>query len=149
MIDSILIIEDCDNDFELIKHAIESHCSVVRRVTNLEEGVRQVVLDEPDVVLLDIGGIGAQDSNQAVMAIKAVRTTKTAIVIVSAQSDPNTIRQAILNTASGWIVKGHWDNLVHEIYAAYQNHMSREVVKQLQVEALIQSNEGQTEGPRH
>lgn len=120
MIASILIVEDDDLDRELIFKAMHTECNNIRCVRRLREAIEQIQLEEPDVIILDVGLPDALNHEDAIQRVKSV-VTKAAIVVLSNNDNPDDILKGILRNASGWLVKGSWVNLPYEVRAAYDN----------------------------
>ena len=125
MITSILIIEDNDKDSELMFTNVQSQCENIKRVRTLADGIRQMRIEPPDVVMLDVGLPDVDTPDQAIAAVKSIRTDRTAIAVVSNLDDPEIIRRAILNNVDAWIPKGNWGVLLHEIRAAHDQFRYR------------------------
>ncbi|MGR9087047.1 MAG: response regulator [Gammaproteobacteria bacterium] len=51
---SVLVVEDNDDNFELIKFILEAHGYQVRHAATGNEGIRQALTIPPDFILLDI-----------------------------------------------------------------------------------------------
>lgn len=122
MIASILIIEDDDADSELMFRAVQTQCERIKRVRTLNAGLEQMRLQPFDVVMLDVGLPDSLDAQHAIRETKAAKPVETAIVVVSGNDNPDEMRAGILANADGWVVKGKWGALLHEVRAAFEHH---------------------------
>jgi DNA-binding NarL/FixJ family response regulator len=68
------------------------------------EAIEQAASLLPDVILMDIG-LGAEDGVPAISALRS-RVPSARVLVLSMFSDGETVRQALLAGAAGYIVKG-------------------------------------------
>ncbi len=96
----------------LTVHGLE----VVGESPTVEGAFGIVERHRPDVVLLDLT-LGEGDGVTLLRELRA-RAPETAIVVVTMHRDPETVRQALLAGASGYVVKGaHTEGLLDAIEA--------------------------------
>lgn len=122
MIASILIIEDDNADSELMLLSVQAQCERIKRVRTLEAGLDQIKLQPWDVIMLDVGLPDSRDAQHAIASVKSAKPIESAIVVVSGNDNPDEMRAGILANADGWVVKGKWGALLHEVRAAYEHH---------------------------
>lgn len=134
---NVLLVEDEPNDVELLLPQLTQMFDVVT-VTSLNAATDWLKEFEPDVILLDLNLPDSESGANTLAAIKQVRRTAP-IVILSGVSDHEVIRQTILNTASGYVVKGRTDAkeaIESEIKKAIANHAANvklvEATKEMQ-----------------
>ena len=89
---------------------------VIAETGNAQEAVAIAAAQRPDVVLMDIG-LGDEDGVSVIEAIHA-RSPAARILVLSMFVDAETVRQALLAGAAGYVVKGAGaDELVAAIRA--------------------------------
>jgi len=120
----VLFIEDEANYRELVtRHLLDDF--EVNEATTLEEGIKWLRKNEADAILLDLGLPDSQPQS-TLSEVKKHRNCA-AVVIVSGSDDPELIRKCILDTASGYLVKGRDDRkpmlIVKEIMDAIRNNV--------------------------
>ncbi len=132
----LLLVEDNQNDVLLLLRKLDGY--EVATATSLHAATDFLKSTTPDAILLDLSLPDSQSNAKTLEAIKAVRGTA-AIIIISGNGDPEVIRHSILNTASGYLVKGRTDGkerIEAEITKSIANHSAcvriREATKEIQ-----------------
>lgn len=120
----VLFIEDEANYRELVTRHLREDFEV-NEATTLQDGINWLQNNEADAILLDLGLPDSQ-AHSTLTEVKKHRKCA-AVVIVSGSDDPELIRQCILDTASGYLVKGRDDRkpllIVNEIMDAIRNNV--------------------------
>ncbi len=122
MMTRLLLVEDDPNDVELFTRRMGTRFDIDIALS-CRSAIAKIQEAQPDVILLDLK-LPDSDGPDTLRRIKEVRTTA-AIVITSATGDPDSIKQSILNTASGYLVKGRDTNpdmMESEIRKAIRSH---------------------------
>ncbi len=101
---SLMIVDDNDMMRTLLRGIVRSggH-EVIGEASNGEAAVAMAERLKPDVVCLDVIMPG-KDGLEVLCEIKAGRA-ETEVVMVTGNADPDTVQEAIMNGASGFIVK--------------------------------------------
>jgi two-component system chemotaxis response regulator CheY len=101
---TIMIVDDNDMMRTLLRGIVRSggH-EVIGEASNGTTAVEMAERLKPDVVCLDVIMPG-KDGLEALTEIKANRPDTT-VVMITGNADPDTVQEAIMNGASGFIVK--------------------------------------------
>jgi len=106
---TILIIEDEKPLKKLLKNRLEKEGYEILEANNGKEGLKMILEDKPDLVLLDI----VMPVMDGVTMIKKLRKEKKGknvkIIILSNLSDEQKISEAIENNVFDYLVKSNWE----------------------------------------
>lgn len=125
----LLLIEDDADYRSLVLKALSDDFDIVEAST-LSEAIASINADEPDAILLDLGLPDSPDT-MTLSQIKRHRKSA-AVIIISGNDDPELIRRSILETASGYLVKGRDDRHPRQIgvevlHAIRNNELCRRI----------------------
>jgi two-component system KDP operon response regulator KdpE len=81
---SLLVVEDDDTLRQALVDALSSICGRVRQVATLADAIHQCGVDEPDLVLLDLG-LPDGDGSQLLLRLRAV--TGVPIIVLSGRNE--------------------------------------------------------------
>jgi len=100
----ILVVEDIAMIAEFIELILQrSDFQVSGIVDSGEDAINSVLVDPPDLVLMDIKLRGFVDGIEAAKIIR--NNTDIPVLFVSAHTDPEMIRKAFAAGASGYVIK--------------------------------------------
>jgi DNA-binding NarL/FixJ family response regulator len=130
----ILVVDDHDLMAETLRRAltVEPDFAVVGRVASVASAVEAAALSHPDVIVMDFllpDGTGAE----ATALIKA-DCPSIEVVMVTGQSNPATLAQALESGCSGFVAKeGRFDDLIETIRAVVRGEVRvpRSLVEEL------------------
>lgn len=101
---SILIVEDNDMMRTILRSILRGEeYDVVGEARNGVIGVEMAGRLKPDIVCMDVV-MPEKNGLEAMSEIKAARP-ETEIVMITSNTDPDTVQESIMNGASGFIVK--------------------------------------------
>jgi two-component system chemotaxis response regulator CheY len=101
---SVLIVEDNDIMRSVLRGILRSHdYNVVGEARNGNAAVEMAERLKPDIICLDVL-MPEKNGLEALIEIKAARP-EVHIVMVTGNADPDTVQEAIMNGAAGFIVK--------------------------------------------
>jgi two-component system, chemotaxis family, chemotaxis protein CheY len=101
---SIMIVDDNDMMRSILRAMLRGEeYEIVGEARNGQIAVDMAERLKPDIVCLDVV-MPEMDGLAALAAIKAARP-ETGIVMITSNTDPETVQQAIMGGASGFIVK--------------------------------------------
>lgn len=101
---TIMIVDDNDMMRTLLRSILRGHeYDVIGEARNGNAAVELAERLKPDIVCLDVV-MPEKDGLEALIEIKAARSA-TEIVMISGNSDPDTVQESIMNGAGGFIIK--------------------------------------------
>jgi two-component system chemotaxis response regulator CheY len=101
---SVLIVEDNEIMRSVLRGILRSHdYNVVGEARNGNAAVEMAERLKPDIICLDVL-MPEKNGLEALIEIKAARP-EVHIVMVTGNADPDTVQEAIMNGAAGFIVK--------------------------------------------
>lgn len=101
---TIMIVDDNDMMRTLLRSILRGHeYDVIGEARNGNAAVELAERLKPDIVCLDVV-MPEKDGLEALIEIKAARPA-TEIVMISGNSDPDTVQESIMNGAGGFIIK--------------------------------------------
>ncbi|MGE5470855.1 MAG: response regulator [Bacteroidota bacterium] len=101
---SIIIVDDNDMMRSVLRAMLRGeHYEVIGEARNGNIAVEMAERLKPDIVCLDVM-MPEKDGLEALCEIKTARP-ETEVVMITGNADPGTVQQAIMNGASGFIVK--------------------------------------------
>lgn len=101
---SVIIVDDNDIMRTMLRSILRSHSyDVVGEARNGVVAVDLATRLKPDIVCLDVV-MPEKNGLEALGEIKAARP-ETSIVMITGNADPDTVQEAIINGAAGFIVK--------------------------------------------
>lgn len=123
----VLLIDDDPRHLETLTWRLKDRCQL-EAVNTLAKAQEYLNRQSPDVILLDVGLPETKDDMDTLQKVKGMPgTANSAIVIVSGNSDPSFMMEAILSSANGYIVKGSGDRtfdlIAHQCDRAIQNKL--------------------------
>src|SRR4030042_20170 len=108
---SVLLIEDSIDDAELIKRTLEKSVSTKFQVIlarKLEDGLKQAELNEPDLIVSDLGLPDSHGLDTVTKILLAVPHVP--LVVLSGFDDDDTGIKAVQSGAQDYLVKGRRDD---------------------------------------
>ncbi len=108
---SVLLIEDSIDDAELIKRKLEKSISTRFQVTiarKLEDGLKQAEINEPDLIVSDLGLPDSHGLDTVTKILLAVPHVP--LVVLSGFDDEETGIKAVQSGAQDYLVKGRLDD---------------------------------------
>lgn len=101
---SVMIVDDNDMMRTVLRSILRSHeYDVVGEARNGNAAVEMANRLKPDLICLDVV-MPEKNGLEALLEIKAARP-EVGIVMITGNADPDTVQEAIINGASGFIVK--------------------------------------------
>lgn len=101
---SVMIVEDNDMLRTMLRSILRSHdYDVVGEARNGAIAVDMAARLKPDIICMDVM-MPEKNGLEALMEIKAARP-EVSIVMITGNADPDTVQEAIMNGANGFIVK--------------------------------------------
>jgi CheY-like chemotaxis protein len=114
----ILVVDDSFTSLMMNQGALEAYRVVLAR--NGREGIRQAIVEKPDLILMDVNMPG-MDGFQACRWLRAFEGTKNVpIIIMTTRNDPASVKVAFANGCNGYLIKPFKDE---ELLAVVRKHL--------------------------
>jgi CheY-like chemotaxis protein len=114
----ILVVDDSFTSLMMNQGALEAYQVVLAR--NGREGIRQAIVERPDLILMDVNMPG-MDGFQACRWLRAFEGTKNVpIIIMTTRNDPASVKVAFANGCNGYLIKPFKDD---ELLAVVRKHL--------------------------
>ena len=138
---NVLIIEDNDGDYLLIKTALENHINRfnLSRAVTLKEGLTKLRTEETDLVMTDLH---LSDSNgiETIDRIRENLCDGTPIVVLTGRDEDDIIEDCILHGCYTFLCKSEANgNLRRAILAAHTKHRQEKETGERFVKAIRKS----------